>query len=125
MIYLTPAELLYVARRAIGSDPVVRDHGLIASAAARPAATAFGEDAYPDLEHKAAALLQSLARNHPLVDGNKRLALAGTIAFLGVNGRRLTLTNDEAYDFVIEVATGALDDVARIADRLRAGSAPA
>lgn len=122
MIYLTHDELLHVARRALGAEPVVRDHGLISSAAGRPAATAFGADAYPTLEEKAAALLQPLARNHPLVDGNKRLALAGTIAFLGVNGRRLTLTNDEAYDLVIAVATGELAEVAGIADVLGRGS---
>jgi death-on-curing protein len=65
------------------------------------------------------ALLHSLTRNHALVDGNKRLALAAVIAFCGVNGRRLTLTNDAAYEFVMEVATGDLDSVDDIAARLR------
>ncbi|MGE4428676.1 MAG: type II toxin-antitoxin system death-on-curing family toxin [Solirubrobacteraceae bacterium] len=124
MIYLRLPELLRVAERAIEGQVVVRDHGLLESALARPQATAFGTDAYATLEEKAAALLHSLARNHALVDGNKRLALAATIAFLGVNGRRLTLTNDEAYDLVIAVATGELDDVPTLAERLRAGSAP-
>ena len=124
MIYLTSAELLHVARRATGGEVEVRDHGLLASAAARPRATAFGADAYPRLEEKAAALLHSLARNHPLVDGNKRLALAGVIAFLGVNGYRLTLSNDEAYDLTMAVATGELDDVAQITQRLRGSLAP-
>jgi death on curing protein len=119
VIYLTAAELLHVAERALGSEPKIRDHGLLESAAARPGATAFGADAYPDLDAKAAALLHSLARNNALVDGNKRLALAAVIAFYGVNGRRLTLTNDEAYDLVIDVATGALDSVDDIAARLR------
>ena len=82
-----------------------------------------GTDAYTGLEEKAAALLHSLARNHALVDGNKRLALAATIAFLGVNGRRLTLSNDQAYDLIIAVASGELDDVAAIGDRLRDASA--
>ena len=91
--------------------PVVRDHGLLESALGRPQATAFGEDAYPSIHEKAAALLHSLARNHALVDGNKRLALAATIAFYGINGLRLTLSNDEAYDLVMSVATGELDDV--------------
>ena len=71
------------------------------------------------LESKAAALLHSLASDHALVDGNKRLALAAVIAFYGVNGRRLTLTNNEAYDLVIEVATGHLDLAEEIAERLR------
>ncbi len=124
MIYLTLSELLHVAERALGVEAVVRDHGLLESALARPRASVFGTDAYESLEDKAGALLHSLARNHALVDGNKRLALAGTIAFLGVNGRRLTLTNDEAYTLVIEVASGHLDDVSDIADRIRGGVAP-
>ncbi len=118
MIYLTMPELLHVAERALGFEPKLRDIGLLEAAAARPAATAFGSDAYPDLDAKAAALLHSLARNHALVDGNKRLALAGTIAFYGLNGRRLTLTNDEAYELVMAVASGRLDDVCAIAARL-------
>jgi death-on-curing protein len=107
-----------------GSEPDIRDYGLIESAAARPQATAFGGDAYPDLDAKAAALLHSLARNHALVDGNKRLALAAVIAFYGVDGYRLTLTNDEAYDLVIDVAAGNLDSVDDIAARLRTGTEP-
>ena len=122
MIYLTLAELLHVAERTLAGDVGVRDHGLLQSALARPQATVFGSDAYPELEEKAAALLHSLANNHALVDGNKRLALAGTIAFLGVNGRRLTLTNDEAYDLVMSVAAGGLDDISAIAATIRAGS---
>ena len=118
MIYLTVPELLYVAERALGFEPKVRDVGLLESAAARPTASAYGQDAYLSLDEKAAALLHSLARNHALVDGNKRLALAGTIAFYGLNGRRLTLTNDEAYELVMAVADGRLDAVDDIAARL-------
>ena len=124
MIYLTLPELLHIAARALGGEPDIRDLGLLESAAARPRATAFGADAYPDLDAKAAALLHSLARNHALVDGNKRLALAGVIAFCGVNGRRLTLTNDQAYDLVINVAAGHLDSVDDIAARLRTATEP-
>lgn len=124
MIFLTLPELLHVADRVIEGDVAVRDHGLLESALARPRATAFGADAYPTLEEKAAALLHSLARNHALIDGNERLALAGTFAFLGVNGRRLTLSNDEAYDLVIAVATGELREIPDIARRLRDGSEP-
>lgn len=119
MIYLDLEAVLHIATRALGSEPEVRDHGLLASALARPRTSAFGRDAYPGIHEKAAALLHSLARNHPLVDGNKRLALAATIAFYGMNGMRLTLTNDEAYDLVIDVATGKLDDVPGIASVLR------
>jgi death-on-curing protein len=118
VIYLTLPELLHVAERTLGGKPLVRDVGLLESALARPQATAFGSDAYADLDTKAAALLHSLARNHGLVDGNKRLALASVIAFYGVNGRRLTLTNDQAYDLVIAVADGTVDTVGEIAARL-------
>jgi death on curing protein len=124
VIYLDTEDLVHIAERALGHPPEVRDWGLLHSAAGRPAATAFGDDAYEDLFAKAAALLHSLARNHPLVDGNKRLALAATIAFLGINGSRLTLTNGEAYDLIVEVAAGGLDDVGPIAEALRSGSAP-
>lgn len=122
MIFLTVTELLHVAERTLGTRAAVRDHGLLQSASARPQTTVLGADAYPALEEKAAALLHSLARNHPLVDGNKRLALAATITFLGINGRRLTLTNDEAYELVMNVATGALDEIADISELIRAGS---
>jgi death on curing protein len=122
VIFLDLDALLYVATRTLGTKPEVRDYGLLESALARPQASALGQDAYPDIHEKAASLLHSLARNHALVDGNKRLALAATIAFYGVNGMRLTLTNDEAYDIVIDVARGRLDDVPAIASVLRRGS---
>ena len=121
MIYLDLDDLLHIGRRTLGAVEV-RDIGLLESALARPQASAFGDDAYPGLLEKAAALLHSLARNHALVDGNKRLALAGTLAFLGINGRRLTLDNNGAYDLVIAVATGELDDVASIAAQLAAAT---
>lgn len=124
MIFLELEDLLYIAGRTLNSEPDVRDHGLLESALARPRASAFGADAYPTIEEKAAALLHSLARNHALVDGNKRLALAATIAFLGINGRALTFTNENAYDFVIAVATGELQDVSAIATVLAQNSAP-
>lgn len=124
MIFLELEDLLYIAGRTLNSEPNVRDHGLLESALARPRASAFGAEAYPTIEEKAAALLHSLARNHALVDGNKRLALAATIAFLGINGRALTFTNENAYDFVIAVATGELQDVSAIATVLAQNSAP-
>jgi len=124
VIYLTLPELMHVAVRTLGSEPAVRDYGLLESALARPRATAFGSDAYPSLDAKAAALLHSLARNHALIDGNKRLALAATIAFYGINGRRLTLTNDEAYELIMEVAAGKLDSVDDIAAVLATATRP-
>ncbi|MGO1318244.1 MAG: type II toxin-antitoxin system death-on-curing family toxin [Cellulomonadaceae bacterium] len=101
----------------------MRDLGLLQAALARPQATFDGTDLYPTLELKAAALMHSIAGNHALVDGNKRLALAATIVFLGVNGRRLTWTNDEAYEVTVVVAAGALDSVPEIAARISAGMA--
>lgn len=124
MIYLNLGDLLCIGERAIGAEVPVRDRGLLQSALARPQATAFGVDAYPSLEEKAAALLHSLARNRALVDGNKRLALAATIAFLGLNGRRLTFTNDEVYELVMSIAAGHVDDTSAIAEPLRISSRP-
>lgn len=79
-------------------------------------------DAYPGVHAKAGALLHSITRNHPLVDGNTRLGLAALLAFLGLNGLRLTLDNDGAYDLVMAVAAGELDDVPAVAGRLRAST---
>ncbi|WP_045878235.1 type II toxin-antitoxin system death-on-curing family toxin [Pseudofrankia sp. DC12] len=124
MLYLTLPELLHVAGRMLGARPLVRDHGLLASALARPRSTVPGRDAHPSLDLKAAALVHSLARDHALVDGNKRLALAAAMAFYGFNGRRLSLTNDEAYDLVISIAEGKLDTVEEIAAVLAGGTEP-
>jgi death on curing protein len=124
VIYLTLPDQLHVAGRTLGTGYAVRDYGLLEAALARPQATAFGKDAYPDLDAKAAALLHSIARNHALIDGNKRLALAAAIAFYGLNGRRLTLTNDQAYDLVISVATGQLDNVDDITAVLQNATQP-
>lgn len=119
MIALDLEDLVHIAQRTLGSV-VVRDLGLLEAAAARPHASAFGQPAYASVHEKAAALLHSLARTQALFDGNKRLALAATIAFLGLNGLQLTLTNDQAYDLVMDVATGALDDVDTLAVKLAA-----
>lgn len=100
----------------LGVGPV-RDAGLLDSAAGRPQATVFGQDAYPDLAHKAAALLHSVAKNHALVDGNKRLAWLSAVVFCELNGMQPDLTNDEAYELVMDVAKG-LADVPEIAGRL-------
>jgi death-on-curing protein len=115
--FLDVGDLLRVAARVLPAVDL-RDAGLLEAAAARPRASAFGAEAYPTLDEKAAALLHSIARNRALVDGNKRLALAATIAFYGVNGFRITLSNDAAYDLIVAVAAGELDDVPSIAARL-------
>lgn len=122
MIYLTYADLLYIGQRTLGEDMPIRDQGLLESALARPRASAFGNDAYESHNEKAAALTHSLARNHGLIDGNKRLSLAALIAFLGMNGRRLTWSNDEAYEFIMDVASGRLDDFHVIAARIASGN---
>ncbi|XPP27448.1 MAG: type II toxin-antitoxin system death-on-curing family toxin [Leucobacter sp.] len=88
---------------------VVRDRGLLASALARPAAGLFGEDAYPALELKAAALASSIAQNHALVDGNKRFTLLLTAAFIEINGCSLTLTNDEMFELILSIAQRQLE----------------
>lgn len=124
MIYLTVEEVLHIAARVLGGEPMVRDVGLIESAVARPQATVFGADAYPGLDDKAAALLHSIVQNHALVDGNKRLGLASLAVFYTVNGFRMTATNDEAYDLVIAIARGDLRDVGEIAARLAPLVAP-
>ena len=103
----------------------MRDYGLLEAAVARPQATVFGKDAYPDLDSKAAALLHSVARNRALIDGNKRLALTAIIAFYGLNGRRPNLTSAAAYDLVMAVAVGELDSVDEIAAVFRQATRPA
>jgi death on curing protein len=100
----------------LGAGPV-RDIGLLDSASARPRSSVFGEDAYASIELKAAALLHSICGNHALVDGNKRLAWLAAVVFLDLNGRRITLSHDEAFDLVMAVAEGA-PDVPEIAVRL-------
>jgi death-on-curing protein len=87
----------------------IRDQGLLTSAAGRPRASAFGNDAYPTFAEKAAALMHSLARNHALVDGNKRLAWAATRVFCLINGRDLAFTVDDAEELVLAIARGDLE----------------
>jgi death-on-curing protein len=113
--YLTTEQALRIARHAVGAPFDVRDLGLLDAAVHRPRASVLGQDAYPDLFAKAAALLHSLARNHPLVDGNKRLAWLATYVFCAKNGVELDPDDDAAYDLVLAVATGDIDDVAEIA----------
>jgi death-on-curing protein len=117
--YLDLDDLIDLATRLLGDPPPIRDVGLLGSAAARPQTTAFGEDAYPDLWTKAAALLQSVLKNHALVDGNKRLGWLATATFLEINGIKVThVANDAVYDFVIAVTVGH-DEVDEIAHSLR------
>jgi death-on-curing protein len=95
----------------------VRDVGLLDSASSRPRSSAFGQDAYPTLALKAAALLQSITKNHALVDGNKRLAWLATVVFLDLNGEAPELSDDEAFVLVWDIASRPME-VADIAHRL-------
>lgn len=117
-LHITVEQALLIARLAAGAEPDVRDLGLLESALRRPATTVLGREAYPEPLAKAAALLHSLTRNHPLVDGNKRLAWLATWVFCAKNGIELRPSDDDAYDLVIRIASGELDEVERIASAL-------
>jgi len=117
--YLTTADLVDLATLLLGDPPLIRDLGLLGSAVARPQTNLFGDDAYPDIWTKAAALLHSLVKDNPLVDGNKRLAWLGTAVFLEINGVGVNgMANDDAYELVMEVAANPWE-VEALADRLR------
>ncbi|MEU0698392.1 type II toxin-antitoxin system death-on-curing family toxin [Streptomyces niveus] len=125
-VYLSAEDVLVIAAHACSDmQVVVRDVGLLESATHRPSAAMFGEEAYPDLLDKAAALLQSLAINHPLFDGNKRTAWLSCVTFLALNGVQLRPDIDAAERLVIDVATGATDEVKAISEALRELRAPA
>jgi death on curing protein len=113
--YLTVEQALRVARTGVGGAIQVRDVGLLEAAVHRPRASVLGQDAYPGLLSRAAALLHSLARNHPLVDGNKRLAWLATYVLCAKNGVELDAHDDAAYELVTGVASGSIDDVSEIA----------
>jgi death-on-curing protein len=118
--YLDADDLVNLATLLLGVPPPIRDVGLLGAAAARPQTTAFGADAYPEIWTKAAALLQSIVKNHPLVDGNKRLGWLATAVFLELNGAKVThIASDAVYDFVVAVASRK-QPIEEIADGLRA-----
>jgi death-on-curing protein len=119
-VYLSAEDVLAIAEHAVDDQGiVVRDAGLLESAVHRPSAAMFGQEAYPDLFDKAAALLQSLAVNHPFFDGNKRTAWVSCVVFLAMNEVQLRPDIDAAERLVIAVATGAVDEVKAISDALR------
>jgi len=112
--YLSVDDLLEIATGVL-DEVLVRDAGLLASAAARPQTSVFGADAYAGFADKAAALMHSLARNHPLVDGNKRLAWAAMRIFCLLNDCDIGYEIDDAERLVLGVAAGETD-VPDIAD---------
>ena len=114
--FLDLDDVVDLARMLLGDPPPIRDIGLLGSAVARPQTTVFGEDAYPDLWTKAAALLHSIVKNHALVDGNKRLGWLATAVFLGINGiKSWRASNDDVFTLVMDVAANdpTLDQIAR------------
>ncbi|MBK5992379.1 type II toxin-antitoxin system death-on-curing family toxin [Streptomyces sp. MBT58] len=119
-VYLSSEDVLVIAGYACDDmQIVVRDAGLLESAVHRPSAAMFGEEAYPDLLDKAAALLQSLAVNRPFFDGNKRTAWLSCDTFLAMNGVDLRPDVDAAERLVIDVATGETDEIKVISQGLR------
>nr|WP_203617919.1 type II toxin-antitoxin system death-on-curing family toxin [Streptomyces bauhiniae] len=117
---MSAEDVLSIARHAVDDqDVVVRDVGLLESAVHRPSAAMFGQEAYTDLFDKAAALLQSLAINHPFIDGNKRTAWVSCMVFLAMNGQQLRADIDAGERLVIAVATGSMDEIKAIAEALR------
>lgn len=119
IVYLDLQSVLDLAELILGVPPQVRDMGLLSSAVSRPATVAFGIEAYQDIWTKAGALLQSLALNHALIDGNKRLAWVAARVFLDVNGMPPVVVDvDHAEAFVIHVVTHELDTVEEVANGL-------
>jgi death-on-curing protein len=119
--FLDLDDVLDLARRLLGDPVPARDMGLLGSAIARPQTSVFGEDAYPTIWAKAAALLQSIVSNHALVDGNKRLGWLATAVFLEINGASVaSASNDDVYDLVMRVAstTTEVADIAAALQRL-------
>ena len=109
MRYLTLAEVLSVHHRLMqesGGPTGIRDLGLVESAVAQPYGSFGGQDLYPSLVDKAAALAYSLVKNHPFVDGNKRVAHASMEVFLVLNGHELDCPVGEQEAFWLALATG-------------------
>ncbi len=118
--YLDREDVLAAGAAAVGVEVKVADYGLLDAAVARPQATVYGIDAYPDLFTKAAALLQSLARNHALVDGNKRTAWAAAWTFLYINDVELgEFDVDDAEVFMNDVATQGDLELGPVAKKLQ------
>ena len=124
MRYLSAEDIIRINEKVVGSQSTLRDLNRLESAAHRPRQSLFGEDAYPTLMQKAAALLHSLVLNHPFVDGNKRTATIAIEIFLSSNGRAPRWNPAEALEFIIETAQG-LHGPDEIADWLDANTEPA
>ncbi|MGH3859856.1 type II toxin-antitoxin system death-on-curing family toxin [Actinokineospora sp.] len=121
--YLDAGDLLVLAAAVTGGDLVVRDLGLLDSAAHRPRATVLGVEAYDNLWLKAAALLDSIVRTRPLAEGNWRLGWVAVVTFCDLNGWWIDAETDDALDLVREVGRGALE-VPKLAEHLEAWALP-
>lgn len=122
MKYLSVEQIMALHRLSLqkyGGAEGVRDFNLLKSAAVRPLVTVMGQDAYPDLFLKAAALLESLSKNHPFLDGNKRAAFISAVVFLEVNGYQLNADQEEAADFVLQIAASSKKETEVIAAWLK------
>ena len=115
--FLDLHDLIEIGKSLI-ADFRVRDEGLLESAAMRPQTTVYGEDAYPTFEEKTAALIHSLARNHALIDGNRRIAWSAGRIFCLMNSRDLAMPIDDAEKLILDIAKGDID-VAEIAEILK------
>jgi death on curing protein len=105
--YLTADDVLRINERFVGSDQL-RDFGLVDGAVMRPQMSAFGEDAFPTIHEKAAALLHGLARNHPFVNGNKRTAWTAMAMFYMVNGYNLPVETIDVISLTTDVSEGQI-----------------
>lgn len=117
IIYLTVNDLYNINEDVNNGIVFVRDHHLLQSAVRRPAIRIFGEEQFPTLLDKAAALMHSLAYHHLFADGNKRTALRAVEQFLQANGAVVVWEADEAADFVLSVARGE-QEIGEISDWL-------
>jgi death-on-curing protein len=126
MIYLSAEQILFLHARLVaetGGSQGIRDLNLLLSAVNRPQASFDNQDLYPDLFLKAAALMDSLMRNHPFLDGNKRTGFAAATLFIKLNGYQLIVTNEEVIKFVLKVARSE-HSIDEIADWLRIYTTP-
>ena len=106
--YLELADILKLGQEII-PDFRIRDLGLLESAVARPRTSVFGEDAYPTFPDKVAALMHSIARNHALIDGNKRLAWSAARLFCLMNDLDIKMKQERAYELVVGLASGQIE----------------
>jgi death-on-curing protein len=124
---VTFPETLHIIRRLFDTDQpdkLIRDSVLLLSALDRQSASMFGQEAYPGIHHKAAAVLHGLTKNHALFDGNKRLALMTTLYLYGKNGYWNTVDIAGEYDFMLAVASDDVDSIDEIAEWLAARFTP-